>query len=73
MPSHHITAWPKSAAHQAFCYTMGVPRGAMSKPIVRVANIWNETVPCNITLRRQAKAAVTHPGASKEKSCFADI
>jgi len=57
LPSRHITEGPKSAAHRAFFYAMGVSREAMSRPIIGVATTWNETAPCNITLRRQAQAA----------------
>jgi dihydroxy-acid dehydratase len=57
LPSRHITEGPKSAAHRAFFYAMGVSREAMSRPIIGVATTWNETAPCNITLRRQALAA----------------
>jgi dihydroxy-acid dehydratase len=57
LPSRHITEGPKSAAHRAFFYAMGVSREAMDRPIVGVATTWNETAPCNITLRRQAQAA----------------
>ena len=57
LPSRHITEGPKSAAHRSFFYAMGVSRQAMSRPIVGVATTWNETAPCNITLRRQAQAA----------------
>ena len=57
MPSRHITEGPKSAAHRAFFYAMGISREAMNRPIIGVATTWNETAPCNITLRRQAQAA----------------
>ena len=57
LPSRHITEGPKSAAHRAFFYAMGVSREAMNRPIIGVATTWNETAPCNITLRRQAQAA----------------
>ena len=57
MPSRHITEGPKSAPHRAFFYAMGVSREAMNRPIIGVATTWNETAPCNITLRRQAQAA----------------
>ena len=57
LPSRHITEGPKSAAHRAFFYAMGVSREAMNRPIIGVATTWNETAPCNITLRRQALAA----------------
>ena len=59
LPSRHITEGAKSAAHRSFFYAMGVSRQAMSRPIVGVATTWNETAPCNITLRRQAQAAKT--------------
>ncbi|MBI05735.1 MAG: dihydroxy-acid dehydratase [Rhodospirillaceae bacterium] len=57
LPSRHITEGPKSAAHRSFFYAMGVSREAMNRPIIGVATTWNETAPCNITLRRQAGAA----------------
>ena len=69
MPSRHITEGPKSAAHRAFFYAMGVSHEAMSKPIVGVAaTTWNETAP-----GPAYTGAVTHPGASEEKSCYTDI
>ncbi|MBM3483915.1 MAG: dihydroxy-acid dehydratase [Alphaproteobacteria bacterium] len=57
LPSRYITEGPKSAAHRAFFYAMGVSREAMDRPIVGVASTWNETAPCNIALRREAQAA----------------
>ena len=57
MPSRHITEGPKSAAHRAFFYAMSISRAAMNRPIIGVVTTWNETAPCNITLRRQAQAA----------------
>ena len=57
LPSRHITEGPKSAPHRAFFYAMGISREAMNRPIIGVATTWNETAPCNITLRRQAQAA----------------
>jgi dihydroxy-acid dehydratase len=57
LPSRYITEGPKSAAHRSFFYAMGVTREAMGRPIVGVATTWNETAPCNITLRRQAQVA----------------
>ena len=71
LPSRHITEGAKSAGHRAFFYAMGVSRQAMSRPIVGVATTWNETAPCNITLRRQAqaaKAAWTRPAARRASS-----
>ena len=57
LPSRHATEGPDRAPHRAFYYAMGLSEEEIHQPFVGVATTWNETAPCNITLRRQAQAA----------------
>ena len=57
LPSRHATEGPDRAPHRAFYYAMGLSEAEIHQPFVGVATTWNETAPCNITLRRQAQAA----------------
>ena len=57
LPSRHATEGPERAPHRAFYYAMGLTDKEIHQPFVGVATTWNETAPCNITLRRQAQAA----------------
>ena len=56
LPSRHATEGPERAPHRAFYYAMGLTDKEIHQPFVGVATTWNETAPCNITLRRQAQA-----------------
>ncbi len=56
LPSRHATEGPERAPHRAFYYAMGLTEKEIHQPFVGVATTWNETAPCNITLRRQAQA-----------------
>ena len=56
LPSRHATEGPERAPHRAFYYAMGLTDKEIHQPFVGVASTWNETAPCNITLRRQAQA-----------------
>ena len=57
LPSRHATEGPERAPHRAFYYAMGLSEKEIHQPFIGVATTWNETAPCNITLRRQAQAA----------------
>ena len=57
LPSRHATEGPDRAPHRAFYYAMGLSEEEIHQPFIGVATTWNETAPCNITLRRQAQAA----------------
>ncbi|HEX9647926.1 MAG TPA: dihydroxy-acid dehydratase [Alphaproteobacteria bacterium] len=57
LPSRHATEGPERAPHRSFYYAMGLSDKEVHQPFVGVATTWNETAPCNITLRRQAQAA----------------
>ena len=56
LPSRHATEGPERAPHRAFYYAMGLTDKEIHQPFIGVATTWNETAPCNITLRRQAQA-----------------
>ena len=56
LPSRHATEGPERAPHRAFYYAMGLTEKEIHQPFIGVATTWNETAPCNITLRRQAQA-----------------
>ncbi len=57
LPSRHVTEGPARAPHRSFLYAMGLTEEEIHRPLVGVATCWNETAPCNITLRRQAAVA----------------
>ena len=57
LPSRHVTEGPSRAPHRSFLYAMGLSEAEIHRPLVGVVTCWNETAPCNITLRRQAAVA----------------
>ncbi len=57
LPSRHVTEGPERAPHRSFLYAMGLTEEEIHRPLVGVVTCWNETAPCNITLKRQSKAA----------------
>ena len=57
LPSRHVTEGPARAPHRSFLYAMGLTEEEIHRPLVGVVTCWNETAPCNITLRRQAAVA----------------
>ena len=57
LPSRHVTEGPSRAPHRSFLYAMGLSDAEIHRPLVGVVTCWNETAPCNITLRRQAAVA----------------
>ena len=56
LPSRHATEGPGRAPHRAFYYAMGLTKEQIHQPFIGVATTWNESAPCNITLRRQAQS-----------------
>jgi len=57
LPSRHVTEGPARAPHRSFLYAMGLTEEEIHRPLVGVVTCWNETAPCNITLRRQSAVA----------------
>ncbi|MGH6661441.1 MAG: dihydroxy-acid dehydratase [Rhodospirillales bacterium] len=64
LPSRHVTEGPARAPHRSFLYAMGLTEEEIHRPLVGVVTCWNETAPCNITLRRQAAVAKEGVGAA---------
>lgn len=56
LPSRHVSVGPRRAPHRSFYYAMGMTQEQITQPFVGVATCWNESAPCNISLRRQAQA-----------------
>ena len=56
LPSRHTSIGPSSAPHRSYYYAMGMTKKQINQPFVGVVSTWNESAPCNITLRRQAQA-----------------
>ncbi|MAH89274.1 MAG: dihydroxy-acid dehydratase [Pelagibacterales bacterium] len=56
LPSRYTSIGPSSAPHRSYYYAMGMTKEQISQPFVGVVSTWNESAPCNITLRRQAQA-----------------
>jgi len=56
LPSRHTSIGPSSAPHRSYYYAMGMTKEQINQPFVGVVSTWNESAPCNITLRRQAQA-----------------
>jgi dihydroxy-acid dehydratase len=56
LPSRHTSVGASSAPHRSYYYAMGMTKKQISQPFVGVVSTWNESAPCNITLRRQAQA-----------------
>ena len=56
LPSRHTSIGPSSAPHRSYYYAMGMTKQQINQPFVGVVSTWNESAPCNITLRRQAQA-----------------
>ena len=56
LPSRHSSSGPSSAPHRSYYYAMGMTKEQIEQPFVGVVSTWNESAPCNITLRRQAQA-----------------
>ena len=55
LPSRYTSIGPSSAPHRSYYYAMGMTKKQISQPFVGVVSTWNESAPCNITLRRQAQ------------------
>jgi len=56
LPSRYVTEGPARAPHRSYLYAMGLNDEEIHQPLVGVATCWNEAVPCNIALNRQAQA-----------------
>ena len=56
LPSRHVTEGPAKAPHRSFFYAMDLTMEQIHQPFIGVATTWNESAPCNITLRRQAQS-----------------
>ena len=56
LPSRHVTEGPGRAPHRSFYYAMDLTKEEIHQPFIGVATTWNESAPCNITLRRQAQS-----------------
>ncbi|MBV68705.1 MAG: dihydroxy-acid dehydratase [Pelagibacterales bacterium] len=56
LPSRHTSIGPSSAPHRSYYYAMGMTTEQINQPFVGVVSTWNESAPCNITLRRQAQS-----------------
>ncbi len=56
LPSRYTSIGPSSAPHRSYYYAMGMTKKQINQPFVGVVSTWNESAPCNITLRRQAQA-----------------
>ena len=56
LPSRHTSLGPSSAPHRSYYYAMGMTTEEINQPFVGVVSTWNESAPCNITLRRQAQS-----------------
>ncbi len=56
LPSRHTSIGPSSAPHRSYYYAMGMTTEEINQPFVGVVSTWNESAPCNITLRRQAQS-----------------
>ncbi len=56
LPSRHTSQGASSAPHRSYYYAMGMTKKQIEQPFVGVVSTWNESAPCNITLRRQAQA-----------------
>jgi len=54
--SIEITEGRERAAHRALLYAIGLTKEEMSKPLVAIANSWNEIVPGHIHLRTLSEA-----------------
>ena len=57
LPSRHTTVGTERAPHRSYLYAMGLTEKEINQPLVGIATCWNEAVPCNISLSRQAQAA----------------
>ncbi len=56
LPSRHVTEGPGKAPHRSFFYAMNLTTEQIHQPLIGVVSTWNESAPCNITLRRQAQS-----------------
>ncbi|HKW05592.1 MAG TPA: dihydroxy-acid dehydratase [Nitrososphaerales archaeon] len=55
--SRAVLEGPKNAPHRSYYKAMGLDDSDLSKPLIGIANTWNEATPCNIHLDSLAKRA----------------
>ena len=55
--SSKVLQGPKNAPHRAYYKAMGLGDQDLVKPLVGVANTWNEATPCNVHLNQLANKA----------------
>ena len=56
LPSRHTSLGADKAPQSSFYYAMDLTTEQIHQPFIGVATTWNESAPCNITLRRQAQS-----------------
>jgi dihydroxy-acid dehydratase len=57
LASSDVLQGPKNAPHRAYYKAMGLGDQDLAKPLVGVANTWNEATPCNVHLNLLANKA----------------
>jgi dihydroxy-acid dehydratase len=57
LASSEVLEGPKNAPHRAYYKAMGLGDQDLTKPLVGVANTWNEATPCNVHLNLLANKA----------------
>lgn len=57
LASSKVLQGPKNAPHRAYYKAMGLGDQDLVKPLVGVANTWNEATPCNVHLNQLANKA----------------
>ena len=55
--SQAVLQGPKNAPHRSYYKAMGLTDSDLAKPLVGIANTWNEATPCNIHLDSLARKA----------------
>ncbi|MGI0090227.1 MAG: dihydroxy-acid dehydratase [Nitrososphaerales archaeon] len=55
--SAEVLQGPKNAPHRSYYKAMGLSDADLTKPLVGVANTWNEATPCNVHLNLLANKA----------------
>lgn len=57
LASQEVLQGPKNAPHRSYYKAMGLGDADLTKPLVGVANTWNEATPCNVHLNLLANKA----------------
>jgi len=55
--SADVLQGPKNAPHRSYYKAMGLGDSDLAKPLIGVANTWNEATPCNVHLNQLANKA----------------